>query len=448
MARLIIGHTTDKSVRIWVRGDSRNPVAFLTLKGNDQSKNEQKITEEFFGYTTVFEMTGLTPGIEYQCSVEFGRSLNENTVTRVDFGHCRGRFRTFPLASEKKVKFLLGSCNLHSLGIFQSPDPAFTSLLQVAKDDSVDFMIHCGDQIYYDIPVFNKQPDLKEYREKYLDAWGDSRPTRKFLTQLPHYMILDDHELVDNFSNDMNASNFGGGAGHIKDIGVRVYREFQHIHNPQTFGSQPLYYSFSFGAIQFFVLDTRTERYTKNESEEPQIIDKIQMDTFLGWLNTHKKAVKFVVTSVPFVTHVKNDTDGKWSNPVFREDREKVLDHIFALGIEKLCFLTGDMHNSYHAEMTLAKGNKTIRINELMSSPINQVQKSSMGNYKSETNKKSKKGDFKYSSKINDFYNNHSNAMLVTVDGDVVDYEIFRTRKLKRKESVGSIKVPFQHIRS
>lgn len=439
MARLIIGHTTDKSVRIWIRGDSRHPAAFLKVEGGGAVQTDQKVTEAFFGYTSVFDIEGLTPETEYRCSVEFGRSLDDNPVMRVDFGHCNGQFRTFSPASGKRAKFLLGSCNLHSLGFVQSPDPVFTSLLQVAEEDAVDFMIHCGDQIYYDIPAFGKEPDVGEYRDKYLDAWGDSRPTRKLLTQLPHYMILDDHELVNNFSNDMGSSLVGHGARHIKDIGVRVYREFQHIHNPHTYGSQPLYYSFSVGSIQFFVLDTRTERYTGNGSEKPQIIDDIQMDTFLDWLKSHKDATKFVVSSVPFVAHVENDTDGKWSNPIFREDRERVLNHIFAHDINKVCFLTGDMHNSYHAEMTLKKGSQTIRIDELMSSPLNQIQKTSRGRYKAEVNKESKKGQFNYSSRITQFYNDHSNAMLVTVDGDQVDYEIFRTRKLRRNQMSGRI---------
>jgi phosphodiesterase/alkaline phosphatase D-like protein len=367
--------------------------------------------------------------------------MDTPSAARVEFGHCNGSFRSFPPLTQKRVKFLLGSCNLHSLGVFQDPDPAYTSLLRIADDESVDFMIHCGDQIYYDIPDFGKEPDLEEYRDKYLDAWGDSRPTRKFLTQLPHYMILDDHELVNNFSNDMNSGLLGSDARHIKDIGVRVYREFQHLHNPQTYGSQPLYYSFSFGAVQFFVLDTRTERYTGSELEKPKIIDNIQMNTFLDWLNVHRTAVKFVVSSVPFVTHVENDKDGKWSNPVFRTDRERVLNHIIKNNIKKVTFLTGDMHNSYHAEMTLKKGDNTIRINELMSSPINQIQKTSRDRYKRERNKKSNKGKFSYSSALKNFYNKHSNAMLISVNGNNINYEIFRTRKLDRKETDGSFTV-------
>jgi hypothetical protein len=42
------------------------------------------------------------------------------------------------------------------------------------------------------------------------------------------------------------------------------------------------------------------------------------------------------------------------------------------------------------------------------------------------------------SSTIRKFYNDHSNATLVTVNGNRIDYEVFRIRKLKRGESTGS----------
>jgi phosphodiesterase/alkaline phosphatase D-like protein len=75
-----------------------------------------------------------------------------------------------------------------------------------------------------------------------------------------------------------------------------------------------------------------------------------------------------------------------------------VLHQIVKHGIERVTFLTGDMHNSYHAEMTLEKGEKTIRVNELMSSPLNQIQKTSPGRYRPERNKKLRIGKFTYSS--------------------------------------------------
>ncbi len=188
-------------------------------------------------------------------------------------------------------------------------------------------MIHCGDQIYYDIPNPLKPADLKEYREKYLDAWSDSRATRRFFTRLPQYMILDDHEMEDNFSNDMSTGWFGSTVEAIRQYSLKAYREFQHIHNPQSFGMQALYYCFNYGATQFFVLDTRTERY-QNRNSDNQIISPTQMQLLFKWLEQHRNAVKFVITSAPFVGEVRDPGKDKWCSDIFREQREAVLEFI------------------------------------------------------------------------------------------------------------------------
>ncbi len=183
MARLIIGHVTESSVKIWVRGERRYPVAFVTLRPGRFKPRQLKL-EPRHGYTGVIEITDLSQDKEYRCQVRFARQPDTDPLHWVEFGHCEGRFRTLPQAETPlDFSFILGSCNLHSLGEFSDPDPAFETLSQVAQEEHIRFMIHCGDQIYYDIPLAGKAPDLEEYREKYLDAWGDSRPTRRFRTK-------------------------------------------------------------------------------------------------------------------------------------------------------------------------------------------------------------------------------------------------------------------------
>ena len=443
MARLIIGHTTNKSVRIWVRGDRLNPAAFLHIENDDSGRNLKMLLEERFGYTGVFDIGSLEADTPYQCRVQFGRDLDEPEETRVDYGHTTGEFRTFPADSTKvDARFFLASCNLHSLGIWQNPDESFRTLLRLARSEKIDFMIHAGDQIYYDIPNFLKWPDFQEYREKYLDAWGDSRPTRKLLTRLPHYMMLDDHELVNNFANDMQSTRSGASPGDIKKHGIRVYREFQHIHNPNAYGNQALYYNFTHGGIRFFCLDTRSERIEDEEnSVRTMMIDDIQMTHFKSWLSRYKNDVKFVITSVPFVGHVENNKD-KWCANAFRQQREEIIRHVLDRGITGLTFLTGDMHNSYHATLDVQSDNGSVMIHELMSSPINQTSKSSLGKYLRNHTIESQHG-FSYTSdiKTSEFFNDHSNAMIIKARNRRIEYEVFRARNGERREIQGSFSV-------
>lgn len=424
MARLIVGHVTAQSVMIWVRGDKKHPVAFVKVEPGNQ--NKMLVLEERHGYTGALEFTDLEPDATYTCEVEFAAEPGAKMARRVDYGHCRGKFKTAPADdSTAPFQFLLGSCNLHSLGIVASPDRAYEELLDRADANDARFMIHCGDQIYYDIPNFMKGPDIDEYREKYLDAWGDSRPTRKFLTQLPHYMIMDDHEITNDFANDMKSPNGRSTPDLYRSMSMKVYREFVHIRQPNIYGAQALYYKFSFGAARFFVMDCRTERFGFTAGSK-RIIGDAQLAALKKWLVEHKDAQKFVVSSVPFVMEVLNDED-KWGAPAFLAQRNEVIDHIVEKDIGRLTFLTGDMHSSYHAKMTI-NGDKVI--NELMSSPINQLQKSSLDRYRQRVPQVTGAGNG-YTSRIVKFFSEHSNAMLVDVDldEDEISYKIFRTKK-------------------
>ncbi|GAX62221.1 phosphodiesterase/alkaline phosphatase D, partial [Candidatus Scalindua japonica] len=445
MARLIIGHTTNDSVRIWVRGKDRYPVAFITVNGSGNYMETRSIElEERHGYTGVVVFGDLKDNEEYQCEVKFGVTVKdiEKPDHLVDFGHCSGRFRTFPKEESATTTFLLASCNLHTFGWFISPDPAYQRLIDLVKTENVDFMIHCGDQIYYDVGfgLGRSAPDIEEYREKYIDAWGDSRPTRKLLTMLPHYMMLDDHEMVNDFSNDMDSSRYGATTWEIKAKSLQVYREFQHIHNPQTYGTQALYYNFSHSHVRFFALDCRTERFSDMCSGQNRMILDNQMEHLKEWLSAdeNRQKVKFIISSVPFVGEVINNND-KWCGVPFRKQREEVMEFLLDEQISGVTFLTGDMHCSYHGALTITDINdpeKEIVVHELMSSPVNQFDKRNFGNFDTAKKQISETGTFEYASIIdqNEFYGEHSNAMLIKVDDRNITYEIFRTKKDRRNE--------------
>lgn len=448
MSRLLIGAVTDGSARIWVRGRAQRPWAFVEVFDDRRRKvaAETKELEERHFFTGVVEVGGLAAGTEHTCKVAFGPGPESAPAERESPPDSLGRFRTFPPPdAEAPLTFLVGSCNLHSLGVLSAANPAYRRLAAKAREADAELMIHCGDQIYYDRPNFNRAPRIEDYRGSYLDAWGDSQETRKFLAALPHFMILDDHEIRDNFRNDMEVKNASPAT--LKDSALKVYREFQHIHNPNTFGHECLYYAFGFGRVRFFVMDTRSERWGEGES---QMIGSQQLERLLAWLSEHREAVKLVVTSVPLLGEVLN-TDDKWCSAPYRHQREAILGHLRDEDIGSLVFLTGDMHNSYHAETVLRRGNAAdIRIHELMSSPINQLGKQSRSRYRTgesfplpgggsysttfPTNGRAPGageagGGDAGAEGVEEFFTGHSNAMLVRVDAGRVDYEVFRTKK-------------------
>lgn len=373
MPKLILGHTTDSSVKIWIRASERWPVAFIDVldaSGNKTAPTKVLPTKADEFHTAVVEWGGLSSSTAYRAKVSFGKDAKSKPEERVREAYTEGRFQTFPKAGDKSdFSFILGSCNLHSLGIIEKPDKAWLQVSRLAAHTSARFMIHAGDQIYADIP---SRPDisLKHYRDKYLDAWQDCVPAQKVLTELPHYMILDDHEIINNFDNNMDSGTLDH--TRLAEVAMKVYWEFQHSHNPQTATpGRHYHYSFSHGDAQFFVMDTRYHRF----SSKGEMIAPAQLAELLAWLKKHKDRIKFIVTSVPFVAEVKDPDKDKWCDKAYDEQRGSILAEIVNNDIGKVVFLTGDMHAALHATLEVHDPNTQKRrtVHELMSSPINQM---------------------------------------------------------------------------
>lgn len=417
MASLIIGHVSTTSARIWLRGDKKSGAAVLRHRaaGSQPWQTTAAIPLlERLGHVAVEELQGLSPGTRYECELRFAKRP----------GTTRGSFATAP-AAPREVRFLLGSCNLTRLPFgIKDPGPAWERIGSLAAAEGADFMIHCGDQIYADLPSMPLVPDLAFYRRQYQEAW--KRPaTARVLASLPHYMIMDDHEIFDGFAND--ESFVGRPSQGVRDVALAAYREYQHSHNPQSFPPPALYYSFSYGGAEFFVLDVRSERYRRNGA---QMISTLQMKRFQEWLVRHAARPKLVVSSIPFVSEVR-DANDKWCGDPFRPQREEIIDFLAANGIHGVVFLTGDMHCSYHATLaaTAASGAR-LTVHELMASPINQFASGQHAFFDGGA-RVTPRGT-RYDSQLDsgEFYGSHSNVMLVRLGTDgVVRWSIFRTKR-------------------
>jgi len=409
-----------------VRGEANAAFATLTITNAGSVKQYQTSLLPGDDYTGVIEVAGLEPRTDYSLQVEF-RPGQESPPLYMD----HGRVRTAPpIDSSGEILFLFGSCNLHSTGFYMNPDKPFRRIGQLASEQNADFILYCGDQIYYDIPNIWKHPRLEQYRAKYRDAWGDCKPAKKLLTRMPHYMILDDHEMVDNFHNDMDARNNLSSPEEIRQHSLKAYEEYQHSHNPQSYGASRFYYSFSWGPCEFFVLDARTERVANTGN--PYLLGEEQLQHFLDWLTSHRESVKFVVCSVPFVTEV-TVSDDKWSGAPYRKQREHVMQFLLSNNIDNVIFLTGDMHHSYRAslEITDREQNRKITVHELMSSPLNnRVRNDFDWQYNNGVEFVSADGRMAYITRVlqSDIYTGSPNITLVRATGSSVKYEVYRTR--------------------
>lgn len=264
------------------------------------------------------------------------------------------------------------------------PSP-FQRILDNAVDnkDPMDrpaFMIHCGDQIYFDVDFPDRQGTQKDYRRNYRQAWFDDEGAAHLLRNLPHYMILDDHEVWDGFGNDP-----GGKGEELREAALAAYEEYVASRQRQRDSSGSFHYTFEHGDTGFFVLDTRTQRSAARE----QMIGEVQLPELEKWLTSNDPkrpyGLRFVVSSVPFVAQLRppghnasgerrdDERADNWSGATWQAERERIIRTIYEHGVERVVFLVGDMHCTYHARMQIGEPRRRLTIHELAGGPINQV---------------------------------------------------------------------------
>lgn len=319
-------------------------------------------------------------------------------LQRLPASECVAEFRTYPAAQDLLKKpappfsFLLGSCRYpgilwrgikHSDQIFR----AMSEHVDLSKPDlspehanPARLVLMVGDQIYGD--KFNRNLPLgraetfEEFQERYHDAFG-SPHMRALMQKAPHYMILDDHEIEDNWSQDRYESQ-----RQLYTNAMQAYASYQWVHSPRNYG-QRLYYSFDCGGFPFFVLDTRTQRFLGSKEspveEHKSIADNhllgrpssnefSQLSELLLWLHKQDRNVpKFIVTSSVFAPNAMDVRSGKnpsikaleesdsW--PAFPQTREAILQCIVENKIQNVIFLSGDIHCANVAELAFDDAN-------------------------------------------------------------------------------------------
>jgi len=374
--RLIVGHTGPNEARLWGRGEPKLAYMFVAVRDasdNVVARQKVRLLPEN-GYTGTADVTGLKPGQPYTCEVSYGSTADAPAEER---HHAEtGRFRT-PAPDDGEVSFFMGSCNNHRLW---RRGEAWERVNATAERLQPDFMLHTGDQIYADQPL--QSHTLDGFRGCYRRAWSTPE-ARAMLKNQANYMILDDHEVRNGFAQDeplsmpMRAWLTGTGLWgsekaqrrRLEEAGLQAYREFQHSHNPHTFGQDKHYYTFERGSARFFVLDTATER----EPEKGELISSKQMGRLKEWLASPSEGPKFIVSSVPVLAEASQPSEeSRWSSSAFRGQRDELLDFIAREGLRSVVFLSGDSHNSFHMETELqAPGGESLRVHELGASPIN-----------------------------------------------------------------------------
>jgi cholesterol oxidase len=158
------------------------------------------------------------------------------------------------------------------------------------------FALFVGDQVYVDPTAGFYDPTAKDgrYRLPY-EAWLRQRNVRNALRRLPSFMLLDDHEIDDNWEPiadpdcPLNADK--------RNKGFDAYRKYQRGMDDGI--KSDIREEFDFDGFHFFLLDTRsrrTHRMVDGSLANAELVNCGTMARLKQWLLRDSPAPKFIVS--------------------------------------------------------------------------------------------------------------------------------------------------------
>jgi choline dehydrogenase-like flavoprotein/alpha-beta hydrolase superfamily lysophospholipase len=232
-------------------------------------------------------------------------------------------------------------------------------LLGPQTQDRPSALFLLGDQIYADATAgaFDPKDRRERYYEAYREAWTAPN-ARAVLSQLPVFMMMDDHEVADNW-HPTDALSEEERA--MRRDGLRAFRQYQWVHSPGNDGRAKFdgrgreiyHYDFELQGFPFFVCDTRSMREGR-----ARILGRTQFETLRSWLLKHRNSdrPKFIISPSVFVPFLRvtrqraylGRSDG-WDG--FRPQLMQLFLFILKQKIENVIFLCGDPHLSMCSEV-------------------------------------------------------------------------------------------------
>ena len=385
----IIGHTTAHHARIFLRGELQKDTLVFGGVRYRRSGDTPWSRGMFIQLTAardmcdVFALNGLAADTEYEYQAGWFSPMSPahtvETIQELPLQWPRAVYRFSTPSSNPAVPraYIVGSCRYlrMTVGAPSLPhlgDRIFASISQLIEgaQPAISAIMMCGDQIYADdLNLFAPDRDYDEFIEKYRAAF--SLPNiRRLMSETSTYMILDDHEIEDNWPMNANESDET-----LYRNAMATYDIYQASHSPicstTTSGTidrttlKHYWYQFTDGDIEWFVTDSRTRRNLSNDNR--RILDEEQEQALCKWLINSPARVKFVVTSVMFYPDRKMNGDDAWAG--FPEQRLRLLETIRQHRIRNVVFISGDVHGSLTSRLTHSE-DPDFEVHTVVSSPL------------------------------------------------------------------------------
>lgn len=274
-----------------------------------------------------------------------------------------------------EMRFALSSCQ-YTLGMIDgSPagltkgpgDDSYGRLLDRVRIDpppGPQFAVLAGDQVYVDATagLFDPTASRGRFRKPYEQLYG-SRIVRDLQRRLRCYMVMDDHEVEDNWEDAGNRRlrdrlQRKGGA---RDAYVEYERGIGTLPQPDPPGR--LWCEVEIDGFDFFFADTRTEREqrTAEKLQRALIMSLEQHEAIRTWLSKDEGDVRprfLVCSAMPFPRRLATAErpsaallSDAWDG--YPASLQLLLDAVASAGRSNIVFLSGDEHLSSVATVAL-----------------------------------------------------------------------------------------------
>lgn len=269
-----------------------------------------------------------------------------------------------------ELRFVASCCRYPGLGFERARSDA--SLKEIARKMesghiSPQFMLMLGDQIYADATAgLMDSPSAFEKVTLATRRAFASSGFRALTSRLPTYMVIDDHEISDNWSID--ELNYREGFGQarkaalrLRDTAFSTFAAYQWAHSPRNVAVPGFNYQFDGPGSSFFVLDTRSNRQRYRAT--PQVCSPAQLSALEAWLGQRPDEVKFIVTGSVVVPGLREHqmpegvparAADTWQ--LAPDQRRQLLALVGACKSRDVVFISGDYHCSAISTLSFTSG--------------------------------------------------------------------------------------------
>ncbi|MCA9524546.1 MAG: alkaline phosphatase D family protein [Myxococcales bacterium] len=296
----MVGYTTSTTSTIWFRGGSSLGVRVVYGESADTLDHQSPVVKPLGtdDFTARIELGGLKPGTRYYYQLEAaGIRVPAAPVS----------LRTAP-AGKGTFRVAFGSCANYT------EQPIF----DLVKSADPHILLMLGDAHYAN----TSDPSRLNF---FYRRSRSIAPFAKLIAETTTLAVWDDHDFVGN-------NTLGTALG--KENALAAFKRYWANPFYGTDGAPGVWYTFTYGDVEFFMLDDRYYRGIDKSMLGPD-----QLAWLLAGLEASTATFKVLVSGSQWSSHGSNDS---WAQ--FNAERELILDHVMEKKISGVILLSGDVH--------------------------------------------------------------------------------------------------------